>query len=62
MIAIEVLEFRNPGDILIRVSGEAEKLRLLEDQMREFYSKASPPLLRNPSKGQVTDMYCLKFS
>ena len=62
MIAIEVLEFRNPGDILISVSGEAEKLRLLEDRMREFYSKVSPPFLRNPSKGQVTDMYCLKLS
>ena len=57
MIAVEVLEFRDPGDILISVSGEAEKLRLIEDQMREFYSKQSPPFLRDPSKGQVTDKY-----
>ena len=62
MKVVEVLEFKDPGAILISTSDEAEELTRLEVQMHEFYSKPSPPFLRNPSKGQVSCFVMMKVT
>ena len=60
MKVVEVLEFKDPGDILISMCDEAEELARLEVQMHGFYSKPSPPFLRNLSKGQISYFVVIK--